>query len=141
MSDEMEQAAHDTTERESDESFEDWNFNTGLPDEDALQRMCRDAAKLAVAELVKDISLSFSYRHDRMGVPQGPDWFELLVHAWDGRVTIGRPFMEVVTELAQDHTCGDGGIDDDDPKVLEVIAAFEAATAMLKSRLRPRKMR
>ena len=128
--------ASDTTDRHNDASFDEWNFETGLPDEDALQRMCRGAARLAVRELVDDIWLMVHFSDGRAA--QGPRRLELCVHAWDSEVTLGRPFAEVMRELADTHGYTDGSIAEDDPEVLEIIRELEAAIAMIKGRMGPR---
>jgi hypothetical protein len=126
-----------TTDRENTASFDEWYFETGLPDEDALQRMCRNAAKTAVEDLVKDIWLLLHFSDDRNA--SCPQRFEFCLHAWDGDVTLGRPFAEVVREFADGHAFNDGGIADDNEEMLQVIAELEAAAAMIRGRMRPRR--
>ena len=127
----------DTTERTNDAGFEDWTFETGLPDGDALQRMCANAAALAVKELVGDMWLSVSYSKDR-GSERPDNPLEFSVHAWDGAVNLGRPFAEVMQELADLHSYVDGTMDEADPDVLTIIGELEAAVAMMRARMRPR---
>ena len=131
-----EELASDSTARENAASFADWNFETGLPDEDALQRMCRAAASLAVTELIKDIWIHIDFSDGRGAPP--PIRLEVGMHAWDGAVTLGRPFAEVMLEFAQSHSYSDGEIDADNTEVLEIIRELETAIAMIKGRMSPR---
>jgi hypothetical protein len=133
MSDTRKQMPVDTTDRENAASFDDWTFETGLPDEDALQRMCRAAASLAVKDLVDDIWLMVHFSDGREA--PGPKRLELCIHAWEGSVTLGRPFAEAMLELAQDQSYSNGEMDNDDASALEIIRELEAAVAMIKGRM------
>lgn len=126
--------APDTTDRENEAEFDEWTFATGLPDGDALQRMCAEAAKLAVKELVDDMWLHAGFSRDR-GKKQGPNRLEFSVHAWDGEVTVSRPLVEIIEELLDHYSYSDGILDKDDPEIMEIVRALEAVATLVRSRL------
>jgi hypothetical protein len=126
----------DTTDRILTVSFANWTFDTGMPERDLLQRMCGKAAWDAVQDLVNDIWLYIDFSDGRGATC--PKRLEVCIHAWDGAVSIGRPFAEVMAETAETHSYSDGSMDDDNASVLEIVRELEAALAMFKRRMRPR---